>query len=484
MVDGDIESHVRQMREISEGRAGHGDGSAYEQATRYYLEHLADACAQQARDSRLDLPPRVDLLICMTGMSPRPVVLAFKILRPARLVLITSDAAQDTIDVVHENVVARGLLRASEFSARPCVSTDPLSIYRIVREEVDIVARRHDGPVAAYIDITGGRKVMGASAALAAWQLNLGLSYVDGDYDPVLRQAVPGSDRMLVLDNPTSLFGEQEMDVATQAFASGNFEVARSRFAVLAERLVQPGLARFMAALSGLYRAWCDLDRDAMPKAVAQVRAALGSARRDVSEETVRTVHAQLQLLSELATGDSRALLLTFSLLDEHYRGVGRHDFAALFSYRTIEHCLSAHLKRKYGFACDAPDYARLTGDRAALAQRYRDTVNAVRNVQGRPSLPSNPGPFAAAVLLKVIDDPLAAAAGLDTVDGLRELERLAKARNASVLAHGEQFISQHQSEELNAKANEVLRAYWRAHRPGEELGAARSELAFVRGAS
>jgi hypothetical protein len=314
--------------------------------------------------------------------------------------------------------------------------------------------------------------------------LNLGLSYVDGDYDPVMRQAVPGSDRMLVLDNPTSLFGEQEMDVATQAFASGNFEVARSRFAVLAERLVQPGLARFMAALSGLYRAWCDLDRDAMPKAVAQVRAALGSARRDVSEETVRTVHAQLRLLSELADGDSRALLLTFSLLDEHYRGVGRHDFAALFSYRTIEHCLSTHLKRNYGFVCNAPDYAQLTSDRAALARSYRDTVNAVRNVQGQPSLPSNPGPFAAAVLIKAIGDPFAAAAGLDTADELRELERLAKARNASVLAHGEQFISQHQSEELNAKAMEVLRAYWVAHHPGEELGAARGELAFVRGTS
>ena len=28
------------------------------------------------------------------------------------------------------------------------------------------------------------------------------------------------------------------MDVATQAFVSGNFEVARSRFAVLADRLI------------------------------------------------------------------------------------------------------------------------------------------------------------------------------------------------------------------------------------------------------
>jgi hypothetical protein len=70
------------------------------------------------------------------------------------------------------------------------------------------------------------------------------------------------------------------MDVATQAFVSGNFEVARSRFAVLADRLVQPAVARFMTALSALYRAGCDLDRDALPGFVEKVRGALGPARR------------------------------------------------------------------------------------------------------------------------------------------------------------------------------------------------------------
>lgn len=468
------------MREISEGLADHGTGSPYQQATRYYLEHLADACARQARQGCPDLPPQVDLLICMTGLSPRPVVLAFKVLRPARLVLITSDAAQDTIDVVHDHVVSTGELRASDFSPRPCVSTDPLSIYRIVREEVDIVARRHDRPIAAYIDITGGRKVMGASAALAAWQLNLGLSYVDGDYDPELRQAVPGSDRMLVLDNPTSLFGEQEMDVATQAFMSGNFEVARSRFAVLADRLVQPAQARFMAALSALYRAWCDLDRDALPMAAETVRGALGPARREVSDATVRAVRAQLQLLDELARGDRRALLLTFSVLADHYRSVGRHDFAALFSYRAIEHCLSAHLSQRYGFACDNPDYDLLTTDRRRLGDEYRITINAVRQAQASRRLPTVAGPFAAAVLLKAIGDPFATAAGLATVEGLRDLEDLAKARNASVLAHGEQFISRTQSEALNAKADKLLEAYWHTHHPNEQLKVTLAGLAFV----
>jgi len=330
--DAEVELHLLHMRKISEGLETYRGGNKYEQATYYYLDYLVDACAERAR---VHLPPErpleVDLLICMTGLSPRPVVLAFKILRPKRLVLITSDDAHESINIIHDHVVMGGGLRGADFSARPCVSTDPLDIYRIVREEVDIVARRTGRPITAYIDITGGRKVMGASAALAAWQLNLGLSYVDGDYDGTLKQALPGSDRILLLDNPTSIFGEQEMDIAEQAFASGNFEVAGSRFDDLVDRLVQPARPRFMGALSALYRAWFDLDREALPGAINRVRAALSLVRRELSDAAIHTVYAQLEYLDELASGNRRALLLTFSLLDDHYRHVGRHDFAALF---------------------------------------------------------------------------------------------------------------------------------------------------------
>lgn len=480
--DGEFGRHLLQMRKISEGSETYRGGSTYEQATYYYLDHLADACAERARRHLAPEQPRtVDLLICMTGLSPRPVILAFKILRPKRLVLVTSDDAHESINIVHDHVVMGGTLRGADFSHRACISTDPHSIYQIVREEVDIVVRRSGGPITAYIDITGGRKVMGASAALAARLLNLGLSYVDGDYDGTLRQAVPGSDRILLLDT-TSIFAEQEIEIAEQAFASGNFEVARSRFDDLVNRLVQPAKPRFMGALSALYRAWFDLDRDALPGAIERVHAALGLVRRELPEATIRSVYAQLAYLDELASGNRRALLLTFSLLDDHYRLVGRHDFAALFSYRTIEHCLSARLEQQYGgFGCDSPNWSLLTNDRGALQGAYEQAVNASRGTRASRSLPSRVGPFAAAVLLKILGDPLASLAGLDSDEGLRELERLAKARNDSVLAHGESFITTDQSAALNRKAQQVLQGYWRLHYPDEDLAECRRSLAFLR---
>jgi hypothetical protein len=150
---------------------------------------------------------------------------------------------------------------------------------------------------------------MSATAALAAWQLDLGLCYIDGDYDVELGQAVPGSDRLLLLDNPTSLFGEQEMKAAEHAFDGGAFDAARRRFEELATRLAQPGRARFMAALSALYQAWCDIDWKALPAAVDRVKDTLRPIQRTLPEGTVAAVYAQLKYLDTLACRDRRALL-------------------------------------------------------------------------------------------------------------------------------------------------------------------------------
>jgi hypothetical protein len=114
----------------------------------------------------------------------------------------------------------------------------------------------------------------------------------------------------------------------------------------------------------------------------------------------------------------------------------------------------------------------------------YRDTFNAVNLKGSRRSLPPVLTLFAAAVLLKALDDPLAVGAGLDDADGLRVLQDLVAARNRSVLAHGEESVSVALSEELNNKAVEVLTTYWHLQYPDEDLDRSRAQLAFVRAAT
>jgi hypothetical protein len=476
-----FDEHVRRMHQITIGAEQYGAGVAYEQATRYYLDHLVEECAERARRGASWLPDRVDLLISVTGLSPRTTILAFKVLRPRRLVVIPSENARGSVNTIARYVVGEAGLQQADFSQRPCVPTDPLSIYNVVKDELDLLDRQ-DGQAISYIDITGGRKVMSATAALAAWQLDLGLCYLDGEFDPELRQAVPGSDRLLLLDNPTSLFGEQEMNAAHQAFDGGAYEAARNRFEELSGRLARPTDARFWGAMSRLYGAWCDLDLVTLPVAIDMVRRTLGPMQQRLPAITIAAVEAQLAFLDRLAHREEDALLLSFNLLDDHYRGVGRHDFAALFSYRTIERCLTGRLGHLYpGLGLIPPDYGLVTDDKQALRDRYRAVCDEVNGTSQARSLPSRLNLFSSAALLLTLDDPLSHAAQLGTADELRTLRNLAEARNGSVLAHGEASVSATVSSELNAKALEVLGAYWKLWRPDEDLAARRAELAFLR---
>jgi hypothetical protein len=161
---------------------------------------------------------------------------------------------------------------------------------------------------------------------------------------------------------------------------------------------------------------------------------------------------------------------------------VGRHDFAALFSYRTIERCLTGRLAHAHpGFDAEHPDYDLLTNDRQALRDRYRAVHDEVNGTSQQRQLPSMLNLFSSAALLLALDDPLSRTAALGNAQELRELRDLAKARNRSVLAHGEESVSAQVSSALNAKALRVLEAYWRLCRPGEDVTARRAELGFLR---
>src|SRR5262249_43970877 len=161
-------------------------------------------------------------------------------------------------------------------------------------------------------DITGGKKVMSATAALAAWQLDLPLCYIDSDFDPELRQPVPGTENLLLLSNPTTLFGVQEMENVLQMFNSGAYQAARARYHELSERVSQPGKARFLRDLSALYGAWCDLDLACLPACIAAVEKSLPDtlALGEVTPETADRIREQLAFLRTLQEKNRLPILL------------------------------------------------------------------------------------------------------------------------------------------------------------------------------
>ncbi|GAA2395524.1 hypothetical protein Cme02nite_55800 [Catellatospora methionotrophica] len=473
------DDNALKLRQILRGHDTWGEGTASEQATAFFLDTMLDETVARVRKQNPALKRPVDLLISMSGFSPLTTILAYELIRPTRLLVIYSEQAGTSVDVIAQRVLRPGRLRQLDFSHRSVDPTDPQGIYREVKAELDRATT--NGTLSAMIEITGGKKVMSAAAALAAWQLNLSLCYLDGDYDTEFGRVVPGDERPLLLDNPTALFGEQEMAAALETFRSGGFSSAYDRYHELCEQVANPARARFMRALSALYRAWCDLDLANLASCIRAVETTKAAAAQEISQKTSSVIGEQLHFLKTLtgARPDPASMLVSFLVLGRHYERLGRHDFAALLFYRTIEGCLSRRLELKYpGFSCKAPDW-KLIGDPDDVRAVY---LQAVMDTNGRDTdtLPPDISMMQAVTLLYALRDSLSVKAQLNTPDGVSNLRSLAETRNSSVLAHGYKTVAPKDSQKLRERAEHLLTVFWRLHGTGGDVRRLWEQLRFV----
>jgi hypothetical protein len=482
----DFEAKLDRLERILRGTEQYGDDpdvGPIDQGLRFQLdEMLTEIVARTRENSAAGLPADgIDLLVSLSGFSPMGTIITYQLLGPRQLLVIGSEETRGSIDIIGEALVPSELpLR--NFSHERCDPTDPMSIYRLIKARLDQVAEHAHRRPTAVIDITGGKKVMSAAAALAAWQLDLPLCYLDGKFSPRLRQHLPGEDRLLMLPNPAALFGDQEMDRARALFDSGSFDAARDRYAQLAESVPEPAKARFMAALSGLYHSWCDLDLDLIPKQAVEVRAALSRADHHTSTAFGAVLEEQLAFLERLTSGENTAdLVLCFALLGRFYLDRGRKDFAAMLFHRAIEGALAHRLVTQLpGFDCARPDYALFPGGESEAYRRYQATL-ARSGLPAEKSLPSNVGNLAAALLLDVLEDPMLGPARLAAPDEVRELGAVADIRDGSVLARGSRSISGTGLDRLVKVANSVLEAYWQQHGDGHALSRRYQRLTFIK---
>ncbi|MEV4320511.1 hypothetical protein [Actinocrispum sp. NPDC049592] len=477
-----LEQKRDYMRRIFRGLESYGEGTAAAQATQYRLTELyADVVVAARKNSSGVERPAIDLLVSLSGFSPETTLLAFELLQPTRLLVVSSENTRTKVDVIHEKL--RDRLAFSQIQVVYCEPADPIGIYEIVRKAVG--PRHLGGPaLKAIIDITGGKKVMSAGAALAASQLDLKMCYIDSDYDPEMRQALPGTERLCILPNPTALFGDKEMESALAMFRSGAYSGATARFGQLSESMSEPARARFLGDLAAFYQAWCDLDANSVGQVASRVRERLSDPRSQVRPETKRRLTEQLDFVEALVTRDGSASLLNFFLLGEHYLRLDRYDFAALLFYRTIEKSFSERMRRQYqGFDLEHPDYTLLIGpdeDVNQLGRRFTDVAAKIFAVDRQAVLPWKVALVDAMILLHVIGDEMLSAAKITDLKGVGYVRNLVDARNRSVLAHGEESVNRQQCDDLRKRALLNLRAYWRLHEPAENVDDRIETLQFV----
>lgn len=469
-----------RLRRIFRGQEQFGDGPPAQQARRFRLEEMLQATVEQAKRNSADVPREpIDLLVSLSGFSPETTILAFELLRPQRLMIIASEEARASVDIIQQALQ----LPLSRLDVRYADPIDPLKIYQFIKEAARPVPDAAE--VKAVIDITGGKKVMSASAALAAAQLDLALCYINSTFDAEMRLSIPGTERLVIVPNPTALFGDREMEAALVAFRHGAYAAAQARFAEIAETAYEPARARFLRDLASVYESWCDLNLEALESRVEVMRDRLSDPANRVPPTVARRVSEQLIFLGTLTGAprgerESPSFLLNFYLLGRHYLRLGRYDFAALLYYRTIESCFAQRLARVApGFRTAAPDYRLLGKDQDELLAKYRSATGAVHETEAA-ALPAPVGLMDAALLLFVLGDPMLRTLDLTTDKSLRRFKGRLLARNKSVLAHGTETIDEALSDELGSLATRSVRAFWALEFGGEDVDKRIAALEFV----
>ncbi len=339
-----------------------------------------------------DLRPRA--LVSVLGLSWQPVALMAAWCNPTRMLLLGTDDSL-AIRAAGEGVVA---LIARVAGISPDVieparvdEADERDVYARVR---DFVAQAGTPARSVFVDPTGGKKSMSASAALAGFLAGAPLVYVDGEYDAARRRPVIGTEYPRLLTNPLEVLGDLELRDIFSAFNRGDFLEAARLAERLAGRLYTPREAECLARLARGYARWEDFDFPGAHETLATARDDLarfgGRGGWSWAAAVQGTLEHNLAALATLAdiqetparVQDGAPLLVWYLARARRLLDAGKPSLAVLLIYAGIERYVDLCLWVDYGLDDKSPDYARVSSrldreryDRAGRAffgKKYR----------------------------------------------------------------------------------------------------------------
>lgn len=411
-----------------------------------------------------------DTLISLMGFSPETTIIAAAVVRPRRLVIVCGEAPDERgrIDSSYNRaadyLIRTGILTHAQIERRVIDPVDPVDIYDVIRT---VLARTPtiDDDRSALVDVTGGKKVMSATAGQAAWEVRVPLCYVEGRYDPAIRRPRPGTERVIKLLNPSDQERVQMRISALRLYENRNFPEAVAAFETARRSRRENRLDELATVLCRAYARWTDLDLPQLAEAVRVLRGQTDEPRvRDLFREKrvpLPPFRAHFEALARVAAADPLAMIATYQELAALYRSDAfqRYDFACLLVYRGMEAVVEYGLTAAVpGFEMDRPDYARL-GDPAALADGYvalSKQLDRGRGVEG--ALPRKVG-FVNGLSLLCVAGRVTDPAGMRQKDFVGKMAEAAKLRNESVLAHGTRTLGRGEYDEMHAAADHLTRA-------------------------
>ena len=439
---------------------------------------------------------KVEYLLISVGTSYEPIVLDLVLLNPRNIAFLYTEKSKDTLD----KVVEYTKLKATQYEKRKINETDPIDIYKNVKD----IFLYWNSPVKMYIDFTGGTKAMSAACALAGAIIDVTMVYVaSDDYLVDFRKPNPGSEKLIYIDNPLSVFGDLEVDKAYELFKKHNFEGAGEKFRYLKDNIPNPLLRQelnFSYLLSSSYSLWDSLEFIEAKRVMDELNLELD---RDIKQYAYLSLvknkgilEAQADRLYELSqipqmiAGKRQeeilknqkiivSLMFTMQMSARTRELQKKYDMATLLMYRLLEMIEQRRLSKYNLFVSDmiyenltpnekrTPELITENSDdmKKILSDKVYDIKRALFGNRTSNYLPNPVSLLDGFVILAALCDPVVFSPGRDPVNILKQMRSMVYQRNNSIFAHGLGPVSKHDYEKFRDFVIMVFRQFCKIER-------------------
>jgi CRISPR-associated protein (TIGR02710 family) len=409
-------------------------------------------------------------LILPVGLAPEPIILSILIIKPEKVYFLYTPGEKGSEQYLNR-IVKETSLQIGQIDKDPIDETNVPDIYKKVKD----IYEKWGKPEQIIIDISGGKKSMIGACTLASNIIGAKLVYMDSNFIQEFRKPEPGSEHLIILDNPYDVFGDLKFKRAIELYSQLDYVGAARILEELKKETSTPEEYEARCSLCHAYASWDDWQIEESQKEMQKAILFIENQRR-LKHSTplinqIQNLRTQDNVLNRLKQAqDVSENVLEFLNKPELFQPMigtlracalrherrGKLDIAALLWYRLIE-LLSQQRLSRYQIDTKRPNYSNTGLPEEQLGYRYY--CRLFESNKSKDTLPAKlPEDSISLIqgyaLLMALNDPFTEKLHIG------EIRSKVNSRNDGQFAHGFRPLSEESYVEFKKLADKLLSSF------------------------
>ncbi len=330
---------------------------------------------------------------------------------------------------------------------------DVAEVYGKIKERIHLFK----GKIA--VDLTAGKRIISAGAAIMASFFGFDIIYIDQDWEDDIKRGIPGTEDLVLVKNPFLIFGDLEKNYARIMFNQYSFNSSRLLFQELCKKVKDPREYEVLTLISASYDLWNAYNYSAALKKMQETLRRIEQFDLNIEKETLEGNEETLIILSKINTVQKINELLKddeliLHLLVDLYtnalrrRELYRLDDSIVRLYRMLE-LVSQYRLAKYDIITSNSNYENYP----ELKDKYKKVTKQLYNQERE--LPFEIGIKDGHILLFLLEDEIWKN---KTIEDLKKFLGPIRLRDNSIIAHGIETINEKAFKKIEEMSEEFLK--------------------------